>query len=373
LVTGGNVTSRARTPSSRSRSGGKGTLDLDGLRQAIAKGTFAPVYLIAGAETLLADEAAATLVDAAADPASRDFNVSFYSADDEAARGFLAQAASFPFMAKRRVVVVRRFEKLSFRDPRDEGAFLTYLEKPSPTTVLVLVAQKLDRRLKTSVAVERAACSVSADPLPEASLPGWVRDRLAARGVQADAAACARLVEMVGPHLLDLRNEVDKVVSRYAGAGRVAEADVVETVGQYRQEVVWAVTKTFRPDNARGFLERLNRVLDTEDQPIGVATVIAGHVRYLMKLKSLRRDGVTHPVELARRVGRPFVHSNDLDQAQAFTAKQLALWLRNLQRADVQMKRLRLPQRWTLERALVNSFQGQVLRHPERIERGAAA
>jgi DNA polymerase-3 subunit delta len=367
------VTSRARTQATRTKSE-RGTLDLDGLRLTLAKGTFAPVYLIAGAETLLADEAVAALVEAVADPASRDFNVNTYSADDEAVRGFLAQAASFPFMAPRRVVVVRRFEKLSFRDPRDEGAFLAYLEKPSPTTVLVLVAHKLDRRLKTSIAVEKVACSVSAEPLPEASMPGWVRDRLAAQGIRADAAACSQLVHLVGASLLDLRSEVDKLVSRYAGSARVVEADVVETVGRYRQEVVWAVTRAFRPDNAPGFLATLHRVLETEDEPIRVAAIISSHARKLYKLKYLmRRERANHQA-LAQRVGFRYSDAPQVvAQAQAFTLKDLALWLRNLQRADVQMKRLRLPPRWILDRALVNSFLGQEMRHPERMERGAAA
>lgn len=344
--------------------------DLPGLRSSVARGKLEPVYLIVGEESLLADEAVALLIEASIDAPTRDFNCNLYSGDDEGAREFLSQARSFPFMAKRRVVVVRRFEKLSLREPRAESAFLEYLAAPAPTTVLVLAAGKLDRRLKLSQAIERVAHVVKVDGLREAELPAWVKARFAAAGVRVAAHACQRMVEIVGPNLLDLRNEIDKVVARFSD--EIGEQEIVDTVGAYRQEVVWAISRGFRPDNMHGFLGTLSRVLETENEPIGIAAVISRHVRQLLKLKFLLDKGVRGS-ELARRAGAPWVDDALLSQARAFSKKQLVLWLHNLQRADFQMKRLRLPQRWILERALVNSFLGEAMRHPARMERGRAA
>ena len=116
------------------------------------------------------------------------------------------------------------------------------------------------------------------------------------------------------------------------------------------------------PDNMPGFMQALARVLEVDDEPIRVTAVLARHVNSLLRVKLLQDRGVRQSGEMARSMHLPpFIIQEQMRQAQTFTKKQLVLWLRNLQRADVQMKSVRLPQRWVLERALMNSFLGQEL------------
>jgi DNA polymerase-3 subunit delta len=333
------------------------------LRRELAKRSPAPVYLVEGDEPLLADEAVQVIVEAALPATGRDFNFSVYSGDDETAREFLAQARSYPFMAERRVVVLRRFDKLALRD-RDEAAFMEYLKSPAPTTVLILVATKIDRRTSVAKALDRAARPVGAVPLAEASLPAWVRQRLAARGLAIDEPGCRRLVELAGPALLDLANEIDKLRARYPQASQVDAAQVDATVGTHRAEEVWAVNRAFRPDDPGGFLRVLARVLAVvpDDEIFRVGAVLARHVNDLLRVRLLLDRGTTGGGAIAARLRKnPWQVEQLLPQARAWKSDQLRLWLRNLQRADVQMKSLSLPRQWILERALLNSFMGREL------------
>lgn len=338
----------------------KKTSSIDDLRSEVASGNLAPVYAVLGAEALLAEDALELLAQCV--PAeARDFNANVYSGDDESARSFLTQARSFPFMAERRLVVVRRFDKMSFNDPRAEAAFVEYLQEPAPTTVLVLAAEKLDRRKSLTQAVLDRARVVAVDELPERALPDWVRSRFESHGLAVDAKACVHLVQLVGDSLLDLRNEVDKVAARYAGAKRIGTDEVSQTVGHFRQEEVWAINRAFRADNMTGFMQALARVLEADDQPIRVAALMARQVNNLLRIKLLQDRGARGG-DIARQLGLPpFVVQDLVRQATTFSRQQLVLWLRNLQRADVQMKSVRLPPRWVLERALMNSFLGQKL------------
>jgi DNA polymerase III delta subunit len=109
-----------------------------------------------------------------------------------------------------------------------------------------------------------------------------------------------------------------------------------------------------------GFLAALSRVLEVRDEPIGVAALLANRVTSLLRIKLVQARGVRSRNEVARRARiPPFLVDEQLRQAGTFSTRQLGLWLRNLQTADVQMKSVRLPQRYVLERALVNSFLGQ--------------
>jgi DNA polymerase III delta subunit len=169
-------------------------------------------------------------------------------------------------------------------------------------------------------------------------------------------------VQYAGPSLLDLQNEIEKVALRYSARKRVGEPEIASTVGRYRQETVWAINHEFRPDNMAGFLNALSRVLETEAEPIGVGAVLAWHVKTVLRVKLLQEKGVRSDQMFMKGVRVKADAWPHLErQAGAFKKKQLALWLRNLQRADAQMKSVKLPPRWVFERALVNSFLGQEL------------
>ena len=335
---------------------------LEELRRDLKKNGVAPVYVIEGEEPLLASDAAQAIVAAVLpEPSGRDFNLSVFSGDDETGRQFLAQARSYPFLADRRVVLVRRFDKLALRD-REEQAFLEYLAAPAPTTVLILVAVKLDRRTTLVKTLERAARLVDASTLDDRALPGWVRQRFEAAGVPATDGACKRLVELAGPGLLDLANEIEKLRARFHDLPRIDVAQVEAIVDQHRAEEVWALHRAFRPDDPGGFLRALGRVLETEpeDGIIRITALLARHVNDLLRVRSLLDRGSVQSGAIAARLRKsPWQVDQMLPQARAWNRDQLRLWVRNLQVADMQMKSVALPDRWVFERALLNSFLGQ--------------
>jgi DNA polymerase-3 subunit delta len=340
------------------RGGAYGVIEL---RRDLAAKPPAPVYVVEGEESLLAEEAVGLLIEACVPAAARDFNYDVFAGDDEAARGFLAQAGTYPFMAERRLVVLRRFEKLRLSE-RDEAALAEYVKSPSPTTVLVLVATKLDRRTNLAKLLDRHARGVQAKELVADALPAWVGSRARTARVPLDRDAVQRLIDFAGPGLLELANEIDKLAVRYAGAKQVGAVEVEATVGAHRAEEVWAIHRAFRPDNCAGFMRALARVLETDDELVRLLAVLARHVNDLLRVRVLLDRGPQSPGALAKRLGRsPWQLEQQLPQARAFTRSQLLLWLRNLQRADVEMKSSPLPQRLVLERALVHSFMGHEL------------
>jgi DNA polymerase-3 subunit delta len=334
---------------------------VESLRRELRKHAPEPIYVVEGEEALLAAQAVQVLTDAAVPPAMRDFNLGTFSGDDETGRQFLALARSYPFMGERRMVLVRRFDKLALRD-RDETAFLEYLADPASTTVLVLVATKLDRRTTVVKTLEKHARIVQVNPLKDAELPGWVKERFAASGTKVTEAAGARLVELAGPALLDLGNEIDKIVARYPKLPQIDAPQVEATVGRHRAEEVWAINRAFRADNASGFLQALVRVMETEDEPIRLGAVLLRHVNDLLRVRLLLDRGVTSSSAVGTRLKKPpWIVEQTITQARGFTRRQLGLWFRNMQTAEVQMKSRRLPQRFILERALLLSFLGREL------------
>lgn len=110
----------------------------DQLRRQLAKAPPSGSYYVHGSQPVLRDEAVAMLLDAALDPAMRDFNLDILSAQQIDPDALEAACATLPMMAERRVVVLRDVEAWKRKTKAKQPA-VAYLERPAAETVLVMV------------------------------------------------------------------------------------------------------------------------------------------------------------------------------------------------------------------------------------------
>ena len=145
------------------------TLSREDLRNQLKRHEFAPVYLLFGAETYLRDLAAKTIGDLVlADSSLREFNETEFSLTSAPVQYALAAAEQLPMIASRRVVkitdvVVSATGTKDNLKEEDEASLAAYLNRPSESSVVIFVANELDKRrkiskllLENSVAVEFA-------------------------------------------------------------------------------------------------------------------------------------------------------------------------------------------------------------------------
>ena len=204
------------------------------LHAALKKRVFDPVYFFFGEDDFLKDARMRELVEAAVDPATRDFNLELRRGNELDAESLDSLLSTPPMLAERRVVVVRDVDKLK----KDARKLLdAYLKRPAPDTVLLLVAPagaKADKPLADrSTAVEFA-------PLTADRVLKWLTyqaDTVLGRPISADAAAL--LMEAVGTDLAQLAVELEKLAA-YA-AHEIDEAAVTAIVGVRRGESVGAL------------------------------------------------------------------------------------------------------------------------------------
>jgi DNA polymerase-3 subunit delta len=199
------------------------------LHSALKTRTFDPVYVLHGDDEFRKDAAVRDLVDAAVDPATRDFNLETRRGGELAPETLDALLSTPPMLAERRVVVVRDVDKLK----KDARAVLErYLARPANDLMLLLVAPaggKLDKGLTLR------ATTVEFEPLTGDRLPRWVTyhaEHALARAITPEATAL--LIEAVGPDLTQLALELEKLAS-YA-SDTIDERAVSAVVGVRRGE-----------------------------------------------------------------------------------------------------------------------------------------
>jgi len=238
------------------------------LRTAVKDRVFAPAYYFHGQNDYLKDEEVRRMVDAAADPSTRDFNVEVVRGAEVDAETLGSTISTPPMMAERRVVVVRDVSALK----KDSRAMLdNYLKRPAPDLLLLLVAPagaKADARLV------HATTAVEFDALSGARIPKWI-----AYYVEHDLkasitdGAITLLQEAVGTDLSQLKIELDKLAS-FTGGETINEAAVSAVVGIRPGETMGDFLDAIARRDATAALAMLPVVLE-QPKSSAVTTVMA--------------------------------------------------------------------------------------------------
>jgi DNA polymerase-3 subunit delta len=195
------------------------------LADAIKTGKFEPVYCLHGENEFRKDEALRQIINSASDPATRDFNVDVLRAGETDAETLEAALGTLPMLAERRVVVLRDPSALK---KQARTTLDRYLGNPSPDTVLVLVVPADEAVPK---GVEEHARVVELQPITDERLIKWIiRHARTAHDVEIQHDAADLLQRAVGPDLLELTGELDKLAS-YATSGVIDTAAVSAVVG----------------------------------------------------------------------------------------------------------------------------------------------
>jgi DNA polymerase-3 subunit delta len=201
------------------------------LREALHDKKFATAYYFFGEDEYQKDEALRRLLDAAVDPATRDFNLDQRRGSELDAAGVSSLVGVPPMMADRRVVVIRDVTALK-KDAR--AALERYLDSPSTETLVIMTAPadtKDDKTLSTkAVAVEFKA-------LNDGQVPKWIQSRASEAGATITPGAIALLHDAVGSDLAQMSVELNKLVA-YCGAKQIDEAAVSAIVGVQPEETL---------------------------------------------------------------------------------------------------------------------------------------
>jgi DNA polymerase-3 subunit delta len=240
------------------------------------------VWLVDGDDPTLVAEAARGLVEELVGDADRSLAVEDFSGD-EVDLGVVADACqTAPFLADRRVVVVRDAGRFS----TDELApLLAYLEAPVPTTALVLAAGggRLAPKLVAAVKAHGHVRSTAVGRETRA----WVHDRLRQSSLRVDAAAEERIEVHLGEDLSRLPGLVDVLVAAHGEGARIGVEEVEPYLGEAGAGAPWDLTDAIDAGRTDRALEQLHRLLDAgERHPLVVLAVLHRHVTNLLRVDS---------------------------------------------------------------------------------------
>lgn len=273
------------------------SISKDALKQQLRKREIAPVYLLYGEETYLRDLAAKTIANLAfAEGDYRDFNEDEFSLNaPDNLRTALAAANQLPMMATRRVIRITevRVANSSFKDTLKEDyedSLSAYLSNPSPSSVVIFIADELNGNRKITKLLRSNSVSVEFTPLDDAELRKWASEKITEAGAEIDANTLRYLIDIVGPDVRRLNNEVAKL-STAALPEKTITKELIDTLVSNSREVShWDLAGHLLDGNKRLAIDTLRKVLDDGAEPLALLGGIASNYRRrLMSMNSSSR------------------------------------------------------------------------------------
>ncbi len=233
----------------------------------------APKAREASFEPLLAHRAVDRIVAHHVEPSMRDLSYHLYYGDEARAAEVADAARTVPFLTEYRVVVVHAAEM--YETESAGGALHAYLESPSDTTLLLLVASRIDKRLRLFKLCEKHGVVVECPEMRQGEAAAWARAEAQARGKKLGTNASVLLVERSGTKLSDVLNAVTLVCNYVGNETIIQETDVHAACADVAEEDVWKLTDAIAQSDTGKALATLQNLFDmnkSEFEVLGTIT-----------------------------------------------------------------------------------------------------
>lgn len=169
---------------------------------------YAPVYLIDGEETYYIDQLTAYFETGILQPSERDFNLLVLYGRDVQWQDVVNACRRFPMFAERQVVIIKDAAQL-----KDLGELSSYIEKPSPTTILLIEHRfkKTDGRSKLLKYVKDKGIYYTSEKIKDEHLPDWIQGYGNEVGFSIGENEARLMAANMGNDLQKIANEIEKI------------------------------------------------------------------------------------------------------------------------------------------------------------------
>lgn len=253
------------------------------LRQQIATGNTAPLYMLVGDDDVERSAVAGEFAEIV-EEGLRAFNVDRLYGGEIKVDDLVDATATLPMMAPRRVVVVLEAEKLLIPKRESKAAdeeldrLAEFFADPPPHATTIFVCGIVDRRRTSFKKLIQAAQVVDCGTIGDSSdAERWVKARASALKISLEAPAVRALIERAGLDLVRLRAGLERLSLYGMGQATISAEDVRQAVpaGPEMQEDFGIANAISRSDPADA-LHELRLSLDAGAEPV----MVLGQLRY---------------------------------------------------------------------------------------------
>jgi len=321
------------------------------LIKGLKQGKLLPLYLFFGEEEFLIQEAVDLIISKAVEPGARDFNFNTVYCKGSSGNEIVNLAQTFPFMSDRRLVIAKEIEALKAADLEE---LLAYLRSPSPTTCLLMIANKprYEKKSVTSL-VEANGAVVRVYSILDRDILPWIDSWARQRGLSIQRDAAQYVWQILGNDLQAITNELQKATIYIKDRKNITFEDVKVVVGDFREYTPFDLADALGKKSREKAFLILSRLIQEGEQPVGILASIAWNFRRLMRAKAMETAGAGYD-EIKKKMNIIFHQSASFqEQMRNYTLRELQGVFDVLINADKAMKSSGIGGRLVLERMIL--------------------
>lgn len=305
-----------------------------------------PIIILVGDDTFLINREITRLKKEVLSGGIADFNFDRFSAKEDSPSSIFNACATLPMMATQRLVLVSEGEAIK-KEAYDE--WVAYFSAPSPSSALVVVASKIDKRLILwKKAVQLGFVRELKVPYPNEMVP-WISKEATNLGIRLSLEGALGMAEALGTNLMAQITSLEKLKTYVLPRTTVEIADVEAVVADFLSKTVFDFTDKVGGKNFKEAATLLEKMSVEGESPVKLLFMVIRHFRLLFLAQEGLKEG-QNEMELASHLGvRPFFVKDYLKQARAIPQAGLRKIYRQLLDTDRALKSAKLSHRLVMD------------------------
>jgi DNA polymerase-3 subunit delta len=262
-----------------------------------------PLYVLYGEEDFLKRQVLQFLRDLVLGPDGDELGLSVHAGDRAVFASVYDELQTVPFFSPRRLVIVENAEPFVSRHRELLEKVLNRLPS-SGTLVLDVKSWPANTRLARQM---DSSATIQCKGPPAYKLPAWCVAWCQARhNKKLTQPAAELLVELVGPEMGQLDQELAKLAVYVGERTRLDADDVDKLVGSSRTESTWKIFDAIGAGKLDEALALLDRLLDQGEDPLRILGAFSMQLRRLAQVGRLQQQGRSLAAALEQAGVLPF-------------------------------------------------------------------
>jgi DNA polymerase-3 subunit delta len=266
-----------------------------------------PLYVVHGDEPFLQRQVLIALRRLVLGPDDDGFGVSSHAGEKAKWAEVVDDLRTLPMLSPRRLVVVEQADPFV---SEERGRLEKFVGELTPKNevkgVLVLLVRTWAGNTKLAKMVPDPMVVACTTPKLHL-LPQWCVNWSASRhGKTLTAQAAKLLVDLVGPEMGLLDQELNKLAVYVGSAPKIDGRDVDQLVGRSRDENTWEIFNLIGAGRVGDAVNFVDRLLDQGEEPIALLGAFSYRLRQLAQATRLNSQGVPLQEALTRAGVRDF-------------------------------------------------------------------
>lgn len=293
-----------------------------------------PIYFLYGDEPFYID-AVTKAIEGILTESEKAFNQVILYGRDVDFKQVVDHARQYPMMASHRVVILKEAQTM-----RSIDGLLSYIENPSPQTVLLIAYKKakLDKRTKFGKQVGKHAITLESKKLYQNKVPSWIDNYVRDRGYRIHPKASSMLAEFIGADLAKLSNELNKVCLSVDKGGEITYETITDQVGINRDFNIFEFRDALGQKNLSQIMS-IAKYFGDNPKANPVQMILASLFAYYSQIFMVKGLGNSDDGTLARTLGvNPYFVKDYKVAARNYSSDQLKKIFSLLKQSDLRSK-----------------------------------